>query len=424
LNTVPNAKVLYTWLPSGINGDSLIVSANTTVPTQSVAATVTLMITDSDNTCQASTVVPVYQNIYMPNASIFGPSSGVCQPTVVLTNISSSTIPPSMFSATAPVVALLWEGPSPQPSLALSSSYTAQTSGVYTMTARDNNNGCVKTATYLVTMGPVAAFTHTVSSGTAVFTNVSTGTDSNTAYFWDFGDGNTSTLEHPSHTYSNGGAHLVKLKVMNQGVKCVDSLILSVTASGVPCAANSNFSLVPTNTAQVWNVIPAYPWNVTAASWSWGDGSVSNTLYTSHQYSAAGMYTICLSVTVSCVASSSTCTSYSVYRATQAALIVEIHVVSPDLVSGFADAPAAGTFSWKVMPNPNNGSFRLDVNNLPSADAKLLIHDLSGRVVDEKVLHPTSELNFQQTGSLAPGMYFVTLETGGQRYTQRMVVNP
>ena len=33
----------------------------------------------------------------------------------------------------------------------------------------------------------------------------------NTTYFWDFGDGNTSTQEHPIHTYNQNGIYDVKL---------------------------------------------------------------------------------------------------------------------------------------------------------------------------------------------------------------------
>ena len=66
--------------------------------------------------------------------------------------------------------------------------------------------GCTDTATVQVTVAPgvQALFTHNGLPGCAPmqvdFTNNSTGGGS---YLWDFGDGNTSTEQSPSHTYVN-----------------------------------------------------------------------------------------------------------------------------------------------------------------------------------------------------------------------------
>ena len=48
---------------------------------------------------------------------------------------------------------------------------------------------------------------------TVVFTDKSTSIPQ--AWYWDFGDGNTSELRNPTHTYTNGGTYFVKLKVTN-----------------------------------------------------------------------------------------------------------------------------------------------------------------------------------------------------------------
>ncbi len=51
-------------------------------------------------------------------------------------------------------------------------------------------------------ISPTANFNFTTSGNTVSFTNSSTGS---TAYQWDFGDGGTSTLANPIHTYANAG---------------------------------------------------------------------------------------------------------------------------------------------------------------------------------------------------------------------------
>jgi surface protein len=55
---------------------------------------------------------------------------------------------------------------------------------------------------------PASDFTFTVDAGVVTFTNNSTGADS---YFWDFGDGNTSTDSDPIHTYAAEGEYTVTL---------------------------------------------------------------------------------------------------------------------------------------------------------------------------------------------------------------------
>ena len=73
------------------------------------------------------------------------------------------------------------------------------------------------TAVFRVTAGSgvVAGFTATPTSGTAPlavsFTDASTGTIANR--LWNFGDGTTSTANHPSHTYTRTGSYTVSLVV-------------------------------------------------------------------------------------------------------------------------------------------------------------------------------------------------------------------
>lgn len=426
MKIAPSSTVNHTWYFMGTPGllqdDSIQVFSNPAVPNASLINTYTLVATDMNNLCKTTTVIPVYQNIFRPNASIAGPPLGGCQNTVVLTNVSSSGIPGSAFSNTLPVIGLLWEGPSPQPTAALSSTYLAQTTGVYTMTAKDMNNGCTKSATYNFVAGPSAAFVHTITGGLAVFQNLSNVTSTTTTFYWDFGDGNTSTLQNPTHTYLNGGAYLVKHKIMDNTMSCSDSLVQSITISGVPCVANSNFSMVPTATAQVWNIVPSYPWNVTAALWNWGDGSASNSLYTSHQYSAAGLYTICLSVTVSCGFTSTTCTTYSVYRGSEQASIVLVNVVAPELISGMGSPETDEQPSWNIVPNPNAGEFKLNLSNTPSEWIRVVIRDISGRIVHNQSLESQSGSALIYTPDLLSGLYLLTLETANTKVTKRMVI--
>jgi PKD repeat protein len=61
---------------------------------------------------------------------------------------------------------------------------------------------------------PVAAFTSAPTSGLSVaFTDQTVGTA--TGWAWDFGDGGSSTLQNPTHTYAASGQYTVCLTVTN-----------------------------------------------------------------------------------------------------------------------------------------------------------------------------------------------------------------
>jgi PKD repeat protein len=61
---------------------------------------------------------------------------------------------------------------------------------------------------------PVADFSFTTSELTVTFTDQSYDTDGNVvAWEWDFGDGGTSSKQHPEHTYESAGTYTVSLTV-------------------------------------------------------------------------------------------------------------------------------------------------------------------------------------------------------------------
>ena len=65
---------------------------------------------------------------------------------------------------------------------------------------------------------------------TLAFTNTSTG--DNLTHYWDFGDGNTSTLQNPTHTYVTAGFYSCILTVTNENGTNQASQPIVVNAAG------------------------------------------------------------------------------------------------------------------------------------------------------------------------------------------------
>jgi PKD repeat protein len=97
--------------------------------------------------------------------------------------------------------------------------YTA--AGTYTVSLTAFNSDCdnteTKTAFITVSVPPIADFSSDLTSGneplTVTFTDLSSGTP--TSWLWNFGDGGTSTAQHPSHTYTAVGTYPVALTATN-----------------------------------------------------------------------------------------------------------------------------------------------------------------------------------------------------------------
>jgi len=145
------ANVSSAWSFSGTPG--VVPGFSTTViyqpnnPTKTTLNNYTLTLTDNSSTCRSTTVVPIQQNVFPPKVGFsLGTGSITCAtPSIVLTNTSSTGIPANTFPIILPVIGYYWEGPTPQEPVQVSTTYVAEIAGVYTLTGKDLNNGCVST---------------------------------------------------------------------------------------------------------------------------------------------------------------------------------------------------------------------------------------------------------------------------------------
>ena len=313
--------------------------------------------------------------------------------------------------------------------------YTADGYYVVTLTADNNSsNPCISTITQTVNICSVnpmtASFVYSVSTnGVVNFSSTSTGTNANTYYNW--GSDNIANwtmvtgtnLIQPTITYSANGVYTATLGIYNPLTGCSAYVSQTIAVTNTACIADAGFVLYQSGTPQVWNAVPFSPVNVSSAVWNWGDGSSINTLYASHTYSAAGMYSICLSVTVACGVSDTFCTSYNVYRSSEDQGIVQINVIDPATVG--IKNNSAETISYVIIPNPNGGAFSLKIDGLSNGNTTIQIYDTVGKLIyneSNKTNNGVFSKDIDLTAA-ANGVYYLKINSDESSVIKKIIVN-
>jgi gliding motility-associated-like protein len=161
-----------------------------------------------------------------------------------------------------------------------------------------NSNGCVTSKTvpaYIhIPTGVKADFTNSTSAScnapvSIQFTNKSSGSGT-LQYQWNFGDGTTSTLANPAHTYSNSGSFTVSVSVTN-ATGCTD--ILEKKNLIIIGQTKADFSIpsklcaqTPATFINTSNPVPSN------ANWNFGDGTDTVSLNAVKVFKNPGNYTV------------------------------------------------------------------------------------------------------------------------------------
>ncbi len=191
-------------------------------------------------------------------------------------------------------------------------SYTAPGQYTVTLTVTDNDNDtddAQATVNATVPVPPVASFTTNPSPATGKvpfsvqFNDTSTDSDGSiVGWLWDFGDGNSSTQQHPSHTYTVAGSYTATLTVTDSSalqddaqapvnVVLTDPPVASFTTSPSPAQG-----LAPL-TVQFTDTSTDSDGTIVAWLWAFGDGNTSTQQNPLHTYTAAGSFTATLTAT-------------------------------------------------------------------------------------------------------------------------------
>lgn len=259
-------------------------------------------------------------------------------------------------TSTSPVVSWLWDFGDGNTSTQQNPTHQYAAAGTYSVcltavTACGVDSTC---ASVVVTIcnNPTAAFSETNNDPSFDFTDGST-TTGNVTYLWDFGDGNTSTVQNPSHTYVDNGTYTVTLTITDDCGS--DTFTTTVTVNNGctdPVASFSQSGTEPTFTFTNTSTSGAN----TTYNWDMGDGNMHTTMDVNHTYTANNTYTVTLIVTDDCGADTTT----------QTVTVSTIGLIDLD------------QNEFIVYPNPANEVLNIRSNVVITS---IELMDMAGRVV-------------------------------------------
>lgn len=207
---------------------------------------------------------------------------------------------------TGMVTSWLWDFGDATTSTQQNPTHTYSTAGTYTvcLTSTSSCGSSQACSTITVCATPTAQYASATNALNATFTDQSTGTVS--TYLWDFGDGNFSTVQNPTHTYSSAGTYTVCLIISNV---CGDADTICQTIS--LCNANAS-AFTSTSTGLNTGFVDQSTGAIDTYDWDFGDGNFSTAQNPSHTYATPGIYTVCLIVANTCGFADTTCQTVTV----------------------------------------------------------------------------------------------------------------
>ncbi len=225
-------------------------------------------------------------------------------------------------------------------------------------------------------------------------------TDPEVTRAWTFEGGTpaTSTNPHAVISYDTPGVYEVKLKVVYANGE--EDLLTSYVNIEAPSIANFN-TLVNTDEVIFNN-------NSTDGNYTWdfGDGTISNQLNPTHEYSEPGIYTITLTSENTCGTDTHT-------------EVVEINATA-------TNATDFNIFTEMVVyPNPSNGNFTLTLNGAPVPQIKVSIVNIIGQTITSDILdfnagNITKAYNLERFDS---GAYIIKVEAADTIEYQKFIID-
>ncbi|HEV8079696.1 MAG TPA: PKD domain-containing protein [Chitinophagaceae bacterium] len=303
----PGVLVKWVWDYGDGNIDSFTVSTNPT-HTYSTAGAYNVRLTVQSNT-GCNSIPYVFPLTVHPNPVVNFNSPPVCLPTGVAQFFDSSSIADNSESG----FKYLWNfGDQNSGALNIDSVknpiHNYSSAGPFSVKLQvTSKDGCTSDTTKILSTvyaQPTSAFSVNAENcfnDTTFFTDQSSGQGNTiTSWYWNFGDGQTSASQNPSHLFATANTYTVKLVVKTDKGCLSDTLTKQVIVNPLPTAGfTTSTPICETKAITFTNTSTANAGNIIVWKWNFGDSSVLNLnsgAPFTHTYTNAGTYTVTLSV--------------------------------------------------------------------------------------------------------------------------------
>ncbi|MBI3257942.1 MAG: PKD domain-containing protein [Ignavibacteriae bacterium] len=221
---------------------------------------------------------------------------------------------------------------------------------------------------------------------------------------WDFGDTQTSTVQNPSHTFTNAGSYTVTLIVSDGATNDTITKGAFITVQE-QSEVKANFSAISTSGKAPYPVkfTDLSIGSPTAWEWDFGDGSAYATVNNpEHIYMSAGKYSVTLTVTKDSKQYKTTKNDYITIDSTATA--VEENTESDHMTDN----------KISLVPNPNDGISSVFYYSPFSQKVTLTMSSILGKQIFRKeleILNGENSIPLDVTGlDVAEGIYYITIQ--------------
>ena len=238
-------------------------------------------------------------------------TTGNCQASFTASSQGNSAFFTNTSTSPTGNLSYVWDFGDGSSSTQTNPQHTYNSSGTYTvcLTISDSNN-CSGTFCDTISVGSTggtcaASFTTTTQGNFLVLTNTSSSPSGGLSYVWDFGDGNTSTMQHPTHNYAQGGTYIVCLTI-SDSVGCSDTVCDTVTVGNTTgCQA----FFTPSVQGNMLSVSNGSQGTNLSYIWDFGDGNTATGISPTHTYAQDGSYLVCLTISSGAICQDTYCDS-------------------------------------------------------------------------------------------------------------------
>ena len=264
--TYPYGVATYYW--DFGNGNTSTLDTPSTVYNTPGTYTILLTVT-TVNGCTATDTIHVLVGPH-PNASFTAAPDTVCNHQMVYFNNASTN-----------ATSYLWDFGDGGATGATNPGHPYSPSGIYTVILHAFNNGCEDTfmvPNMIVVHDPTSKFYVKYNCDTPLMVKfIDTATVGATSRLWWFGDGGTSTIIKPTHTYATAGTYNVSLITYNSVYGCTDTMtipvkvldpVASLVASDTTICKNETITLTSSYTSP----------NIMQIDWQVGTQVMADTL--------------------------------------------------------------------------------------------------------------------------------------------------